>query len=82
MTMKKVVNVSKQYPKKTLHAADSLLFCTSCNVTLDHTRKGTIHRRLLTPLHTQIHKSIDETNRACTKNKLHNKFQLRFGTKQ
>jgi hypothetical protein len=70
--MKKAVNVSctdraKQYPKGTLHADGGCLFCTSCNITLDHTRKGTIDRHLLTPLHTQKRKSVDETNEARTK---------------
>jgi hypothetical protein len=70
--MKKAVNVSrsdraKQYPKGTLHADGGCLFCTSCNITLDHSRKGTIDRHLLTPLHTQKSKFIDETNEARTK---------------
>ena len=38
---------AKQYPKGTLHADDGRLFCTTCNITLDHTRKGTIDRHLV-----------------------------------
>jgi hypothetical protein len=54
--MKKSINIScseraKQYPKGTLHADDGRLFCTTCNITLDHTRKGTIDRHLETPSH-------------------------------
>jgi hypothetical protein len=58
MQSKKAVNIScidraKQYPPGTLHADGDKLFCTACNVTLDHTRKGTIDRHLETPLHSK-----------------------------
>ena len=63
--MKKATNVScfdraKQYAKGTLYADDGRLFCTSCNVTLDHTRKGTIDRHLQTPFHIEKRKRLDE----------------------
>ena len=52
--MKKAVYLScadrvKQHPKGSLHADDGQLFCTCCNVTLDHTRKGSIDRHFQTP---------------------------------
>ena len=37
---------ARQYPKGTSHADLRKLFCSCCNVTLDHTRKGTIDRQL------------------------------------
>lgn len=57
--MKAAVNIScadrvKQYPKGTLHADGGLLFCSSCNVTLDHTRKGTIDKHLGSKTHVAI----------------------------
>lgn len=63
--MKKSINIScseraKQYPKGTLHADDGRLFCTTCNITLDHTRKGTIDRHLETPSHVNKRKRFDE----------------------
>ena len=58
MKSKKAVNIScidraKQYPPGTLHTDGNKLFCTACNVTLDHTRKGTIDQHLETPLHSK-----------------------------
>ncbi|XP_052562030.1 uncharacterized protein LOC120427632 isoform X1 [Culex pipiens pallens] len=45
------VERAKQYPKGTLHADEGQLFCTSCNVTLDHTRKATIDKHLKSQIH-------------------------------
>ena len=64
MTSKKSVNIScidraKQYPRGTLHADGGKLFCTSCNVTIDHTRKGTIDRHLETPSHCAKRRATD-----------------------
>lgn len=55
-TMKKAKHVScadraRQYPKGTLHADSGKLFCSYCNVTLDHTRKGSIDRHLESSVH-------------------------------
>jgi hypothetical protein len=63
--MKKSVNIScseraKQYPKGTVHADDGRLFCSSCNVVLDHTRKGTIDRHLETAAHISKRQRFDE----------------------
>ena len=63
--MKKAVNVScsdrvKQYPKGVLHADAGQLFCSSCNITLDHCRKGSIDKHLLTQLHVTKRKQLDD----------------------
>jgi hypothetical protein len=63
--MKKAVNVScsdrvKQYPKGVLHADAGQLFCSSCNITLDHCRKGSIDKHLLTQFHVTKRKQLDE----------------------
>lgn len=47
----------KQYEKGTLHCDNGKLFSTSCNVTLDHSRKGSIDRHLQTPSHNLKRKS-------------------------
>uniref|UniRef100_A0A1Q3EZH5 Putative p20-cggbp n=1 Tax=Culex tarsalis TaxID=7177 RepID=A0A1Q3EZH5_CULTA len=45
-----------QYPAGMLHVEDdSTLFCSICNVSLDHTRKGSIDKHLRTQLHTEKH---------------------------
>ena len=51
---------AKQYPKGTLYADGGKLFCSTCNVTLDHTRKGTIDSNLDTPSH-DAKQLIEET---------------------
>lgn len=63
--LKTAVNIScneraAQYPKGTLHADGGKLFCSTCNVTLDHTRKGTIDRHLDIPSHVAKRKLIEE----------------------
>lgn len=70
--MKKAVNLScadrvKQYPKGSLHADDGQLFCTSCNVTLDHTRKGSIDRHFQTPGHAEKRRLQDESEQRSVK---------------
>ena len=52
---------AKQYPKGTLYADGGKLFCSTCNVTLDRTRKGTIDSNLDTPSHDAKQKLIEET---------------------
>lgn len=43
-----------QYPPGMLHVEDdTTLFCSICNVSLDHTRKGSIDKHLRTQLHTE-----------------------------
>lgn len=65
MSMKKAENVSceeraRQYPKGTLHADSGKLFCSCCNITLDHTRKGTIDRHLESLVHVSKRKASEE----------------------
>ncbi|KXJ81531.1 hypothetical protein RP20_CCG018995 [Aedes albopictus] len=71
--MKKAVNIScedrvKQYPKGVLHADAGQLFCSSCNVTLDNSRKNTIDKHLLSQSHMKKRKlSEDEEVRRAKK---------------
>lgn len=37
---------ARNYPKGTLHADDGLLFCSTCNVVIDHSRKSKIDKHL------------------------------------
>jgi len=65
MSMKKAENVSceeraRQYPKGTLHADSGKLFCSCCNITLDHTRKGAIDRHLESLVHVSKRKASEE----------------------
>ena len=34
----------RNYPKRTLHADDGFLFCSTCNISIDHTRKHRKHK--------------------------------------
>ena len=70
--MKKAVNIGcadrvKQYPKGTLHADGGELFCTCCNVTLDHTRKGSIDKHFKTSLHAEKRRLQDESEQGAVK---------------
>ena len=72
MPPKNAVNVScvdraKQYPPGTLHVDGDKLFCTACNVTLDHSRKGTIDRHLETPSHSNKRKAAEKVGESATK---------------
>lgn len=40
-----------QYPRGTLHTDGGKLFCSACNTTLDHSRKGTIDKHLQSKSH-------------------------------
>ena len=53
-----VVNITpadrvRNYPKGTLHADNGLLFCSSCNVVIDHTRKHQSDKHLESDSHNQ-----------------------------
>lgn len=41
----------QQYPKGALHTDGGKLFCSACNTTLDHTRKGTIEKHMQSKSH-------------------------------
>jgi hypothetical protein len=65
MSMKTADNISseeraRQYPKGTLHADFGKLFRSSCNVTLNHTRKGSIDRHLISGSHDLKRKAAEE----------------------
>jgi len=42
---------ARNYPKGTLHADDGLLFCSTCNVVIDHSRKSKIDKHLESASH-------------------------------
>uniref|UniRef100_H3A8Z0 Uncharacterized protein n=1 Tax=Latimeria chalumnae TaxID=7897 RepID=H3A8Z0_LATCH len=53
---KKAKNVSaadraKQYPPGVLHSDGAKLFCTSCNITVDHYRKSSVDWHLDSSIH-------------------------------
>ena len=63
--MKKAEKVScldraKQYGKGVLHASGNKLFCSTCNITLDHMRKGTIDRHLESSVHVTKRMKLEE----------------------
>jgi hypothetical protein len=69
---KQAVNVScndrvKQYPKGTLHSDDGHLFCSTCNTSLDHTRKASIDKHLKTLTHVEKRKRLEEAEEAVIK---------------
>ncbi|XP_067890507.1 CGG triplet repeat-binding protein 1-like [Heterodontus francisci] len=41
----------KEFGSQILHAVGGILFCTSCNVSLDHTRRSTVQRHLESKSH-------------------------------
>ena len=41
----------RKYPKGTLHADDGLLFCSTCNIVIDHLRKHKIDKHLESASH-------------------------------
>ncbi|MGH0123714.1 UNVERIFIED_CONTAM: hypothetical protein FKN15_019417, partial [Acipenser sinensis] len=41
----------QSYEKGTLHADGGILFCSTCNVSLDHLRNGTIDKHLDSAVH-------------------------------
>ena len=47
----------RQYSKGTLHACDGILFCSSCNIVIDHTRKFKIDKHLEAQSHQEKVKS-------------------------
>ena len=49
----------RSYPGGTLHVDDGLLFCTTCNTVLDHTRKSTIDKHFESATHLQRSKSAN-----------------------
>lgn len=42
---------ARNYPKGTLHTDDGLLFCSTCNVVIDHSRKSKIDKHLESASH-------------------------------
>ena len=56
----------RSYPKGTLHEDDGLLFCSTCNVVLDHTRKSSIDKHLESATHVQRSKSSETTGKQQT----------------
>lgn len=56
----------RSYPKGTLHEDDGLLFCSTCNVVLDHTRKSSIDKHLESATHVQKSRSSETTGKQKT----------------
>ena len=50
----------KQYGKSVLHTTGGKLFCSICNVTIDHTRKGTIDSHLDPDMHAKKCKNQED----------------------
>ncbi|XP_067875707.1 uncharacterized protein [Heterodontus francisci] len=49
----------KEFGSQILHAAGGILFCTSCNVSLDHTRRATVQRHLESESHRSRKRASD-----------------------
>lgn len=47
----------RSYPKGTLHADNGLLFCSTCNIVIDHTRKNKIDKHVEAASHIRKSKS-------------------------
>ena len=56
----------QNYPKGTLHEDDGRLFCSTCNVVLDHTRKSTIDKHLESATHVQKSRNSETTGKQQT----------------
>ena len=56
----------RSYLTGTLHEDDGILFCSTCNVALDHTRKSSIDKHLESATHIQRTKSSETTGKQQT----------------
>ena len=59
-------NRLRNYSQGTLHKADGLLFWSTCNVVLDHTRKSSIDKHLKSATHVQRPSSSETTGKQQT----------------
>ena len=56
----------RSYPKGTLHEDNGLLFCSTCNAVLDHTRKSSIDKHLESATHVQRSRNSETTGKQQT----------------
>src|SRR5277367_2065122 len=54
----------KEYSNTNLHESDGFLFCTPCNVQLDHIRKSVIDNHLKSHKHVEKKRKLDESTSA------------------
>ena len=66
------------YPGGALHVDNGLLFCTTCNTVLDHTRKSTIEKHFKSA--TQLQRSNSANSKATGKQQNLNKLSLNVKT--
>ena len=45
---------ARKYPKGTFHVNDDLVFCSSCNVVVDHVRKSVVNKHLEAVSHMKL----------------------------
>ncbi|MGH0178115.1 UNVERIFIED_CONTAM: hypothetical protein FKN15_004901 [Acipenser sinensis] len=71
---------TEQYPPGVLYTDGYNLFCTACNLSLDHTRKSTIDRHLSSEKHRKRKAEIDsyETVASSKKRKGNENYERRF----
>ena len=44
---------ARKYPEGTFHVDDGLMFCSSCNIVIDHLRKSVVDEHLESAIHKQ-----------------------------
>lgn len=59
---------SRKYPKGTFHVDDGLMFCSTCNIVVDHIRKSVVDKHLEAVSHKKLLEKHDGMRQKNTQN--------------